>query len=53
MEELKLNLEAVFALARMQMVNSNPEAENDLINLINLKIDLYKELDKIPQKKEK
>lgn len=53
MEELKQNIEKVFALARMQMVNTNPGAEQDLIHLINLKVDLYKELDKIPQKKEK
>ena len=53
MEDLKNNIEKVIALARMQMVNTNPAAEQELIHLINLKIDLYKELDKIPQKKEK
>jgi hypothetical protein len=51
MEELKQNIEKVFALARMQMVNTNPAAEQELIHLINLKIDLYKELDKIPTPK--
>jgi hypothetical protein len=44
MEDLKKDIEKVFALARMQMVNSNPGAEQELIHLINLKIDLYKEL---------
>jgi len=53
MEELKENIEKVFALARMQMVNANPTAEQDLIHLINLKIDLYKELEKVPQEKKK
>ena len=51
MEELKNNIEKVFALARMQMVNTNPGAEQELIHLINLKVDLYKELDKIPTPK--
>jgi len=53
MKDLKKDIEKVFALARMQMVNANPGAEQDLIHLINLKIDLYKELDKIPQEKKK
>lgn len=51
MDELKQNIEKVFALARMQMVNTNPGAEQELIHLINLKVDLYKELDKIPTPK--
>ncbi len=53
MDELKQNIEKVFALARMQMVNTNPAAEQELIHLINLKVDLYKELDKIPTPKDK
>ena len=53
MEDLKTNIEKVFALARMQMVNSNPGAEQDLIHLINLKVELYKELEKVPKEKEK
>ena len=53
MEDLKKDIEKVFALARMQMVNANPGAEQDLIHLINLKIDLYTELAKIPQEKKK
>ena len=51
MEDLKKNIEKVFALARMQMVNSNPGGEQELISLINLKVDLLKELDKVPQTK--
>lgn len=48
MEDLKENIEKVFALARMQMVNSNPGAEQELIHLINMKIELFKQLDKVP-----
>ena len=51
MEDLKQNIEKVFALARMQMVNSNPGAEQELINLINLKINLFEELEKVPKDK--
>ncbi len=53
MKDLKKDIEKVFALARQQMVNQNPLSEKDLVHLINLKIDLYKELDKIPQEKKK
>ena len=53
MEDLKTNIEKVFALARMQMVNSNPGAEQDLISLINLKVELLAELDKVPKEKDK
>ena len=53
MEDLKKNIEKVFALARMQMVNANPGAEQELIALINLKIELLTELDKVPKEKDK
>jgi len=53
MNELKKNIEKVFALARMQMVNANPGAEQELIALINLKVELLTELDKVPTDKKK
>ena len=53
MEDLKQNIEKVFSLARMQMVNSNPGAEQELIALINLKVELLAELDKVPTDKKK
>jgi hypothetical protein len=53
MNELKKNIEKVFALARMQMVNANPGNEQELIALINLKVELLAELEKVPQDKKK
>ena len=53
MEDLKKNIEKVFALARMQMVNANPGAEQELIALINLKVELLSELEKVPTDKKK
>ena len=53
MNELKQNIENVFALARMQMVNANPGNEQELIALINLKVELFEQLEKVPQEKKK
>ncbi len=53
MEELKIKLEKVFALARVQEVNNNPQNEKGLVQIIQLKQELFKELDKIPQEKKK
>jgi len=53
MNELKQNIEKVFALARMQMVNANPGNEQELIALINLKVELLTELDEVPTEKKK
>ncbi len=53
MEDLKKNIEKVFALARMQMVNANPGNEQELIALINLKVELFEQLEKVPQEKKK
>ena len=52
MEELKKQMDKIFALARLQKVNESPENENDLIAIIRLKVDLYKQLDKVPKEKE-
>lgn len=53
MNELKEQMEQVFSLARIQLVNANPQAENQLIALIQLKQQLFEELDKVPQDKSK
>ncbi len=53
MNELKKQLELVFALARQQKVNSEPDNELELIQIIKIKKELFDELDKVPQPKDK
>jgi len=53
MDELRKDIESVFALARLQKATADPMNELELIHIIKLKKKLFDELDKVPQPKEK
>ena len=48
---MKEKLEVIFSMARIHQVNSAPKDENGLIEILNLKSELFKVLDDLEKTK--